>query len=236
MRKPAAAVGIALASIILGVGLVGCDSGSKSTSTTSSTTSATSATSATKSSASSSAPSTSAQASGPNQTLNEYIKQNNIQETVVHRGDAGSPTINLPVPQGWTTQPATEDASYGAITFDAAADPNVRPIITAHLEKLTGTLDQKGLFAAAHGDAKNLPGFSETDPVQDSTLGGFPATQIGGTYTAEGKKYAVYDKTVMIEGPNGTFVFQLVAQATDAERDKLQEAMSAIDQQTTITA
>ena len=40
-------------------------------------------------------------ATGPNPTIASYIKDNNIQESPVKRGDPGSPTIDLPVPDGW---------------------------------------------------------------------------------------------------------------------------------------
>jgi hypothetical protein len=46
-------------------------------------------------------------AAGPNPTIASYIKDNNIQEAPVKRGDPGSPTIDLPVPDGW--EPAGAD-------------------------------------------------------------------------------------------------------------------------------
>ncbi len=39
-------------------------------------------------------------AAGPNPTIASYIAENNIQEAPVKRGDPGSPTIDLPVPDG----------------------------------------------------------------------------------------------------------------------------------------
>ena len=56
--------------------------------------------------------------SGPNPTIASYIQQNNIQERPVKMGDPGSPTIDMPVPDGW--EPAggdTPDWAYGAIVY-----------------------------------------------------------------------------------------------------------------------
>ena len=62
------------------------------------------------------APTTSAQAAGPNKTIVDYIKENGIVESPVHRGDAGAPTIDLPTPQGWEDAGGrTPQWAYGAI-------------------------------------------------------------------------------------------------------------------------
>ena len=88
MNKSAAIVGVAIAAISLSVGLVGCGKDSKTSTTSTSTSTTTTSAAAT----------TSAQASGPAQTLEEYLQANNIQATVVTHGTPGAPTIDLPVP------------------------------------------------------------------------------------------------------------------------------------------
>src|SRR6478735_8384311 len=87
---------VAVAAIAVGIGLSGCGSDTKAEPTASKQTSTESSTTASKA-----VPTKSAQAAGPNKTIVDYIKENNISETPVHRGDAGSPTINLPFPPGW---------------------------------------------------------------------------------------------------------------------------------------
>src|ERR1044072_5783381 len=57
-------------------------------------------------------------AEGPNPSIQSYIRENNIQEVQVNRGDPGSPTIDLPIPDGW--EPAGENPpewAYGAIVY-----------------------------------------------------------------------------------------------------------------------
>ena len=124
--------------------------------------------------------STSAQPSGQNQTIADYFKQNNIQETPTKHDTPGAPTIDLPVPDGWTVIPEGADAPYGGIVSNTPTDPTDPPKVIAVVNKLTGNVDDDKLFAAASGELKNLPEFDggEGDKAQ---LGGFPAYEIGGT-------------------------------------------------------
>src|SRR5438045_120814 len=102
---------VAVAAIALGIGLAGCGSETKSSPSTSKQTSSESSSTTSKA-----APSKSAQAAGPNKTIVDYIKENGIVESPVHRGDAGSPTIDLPFPPGWEDAGnRTPQWAYGAI-------------------------------------------------------------------------------------------------------------------------
>ena len=220
---------IAMAAIAIGVGLSGCGSDTKAAPSTSKPTS-------TESSATSTAaPTTSAEASGPNKTIVDYIKENNITETPVHKGDAGSPTIDLPFPPGWEDAgPRTPEWAYGAIVL---SDPAVQnpPTIIALVSKLTGNVDPAKILEFAPGEIKNLPGFEGADEGSPSTLGGFDATQIGGSYTKNGVKRIIAQKTVVIPGQDGLYVLQLNADGTEDQMGPLLDATSVIDEQTTIT-
>ena len=68
-----------------------------------------------------------------------------------------------------------------------------------------------------------------------STLGGFDATQIGGTYTKDGVKRAIAQKTVVIPGQDALYVLQLNADGTEDQMGALMDATGVIDEQTTIT-
>jgi hypothetical protein len=222
---------IAIAAIAIGIGLSGCGSDTKSEPTTSKETSAEA--SATTSKA---APSTSAQASGPNKTIVDYIKENGITETPVHRGDPGSPTIDLPFPTGWEDAGnRTPKWAYGAILFTDPAMAQDPPTIIALVSKLTGNVDPAKVLELAPGEIKNLPGYEGAEAGSPSTLGGFDATQIGGTYTKDGVKRMIAQKTVVIPGQDGLFVLQLNADGTEDQAMPLMDATAAIDEQTTIT-
>ncbi len=222
---------VAISAIAIGVGLSGCGSNTPSAPSTSKQTSSQAATTS-----SNAAPTTSAQASGPNKTIVDYVKENNITETPVHKGDPGSPTINLPLPPGWqdagTNTPA---GAYGAILDSDPAMAQDPPSVIALMSKLTGNVDPAQILQYAPGEIKNLPGYDGAADGSPSTLGGFNAIQIGGTYTKDGVKRAIAQKTVVIPGQDGLFVLQLNANATADQMNALMDATGVIDEQTTIT-
>jgi hypothetical protein len=232
MIKPLKVCGTAIAVVALGVALTSC--GSKTATPTSSSSSTSSKTS---SSSSTSKPSPTP-AAGKNETIADYIKEAGLTETPVKRGDAGSPTIDLPVPDGW--EPAgdkTPDFAYGAILATdptMAADP---PSIIAIVSKLTGDVDTAKLVEYAPGELNNLPGFDGPKTGETSTLGGFDAVQLGGSYVKDGVQRMIAQKTVIIPAADnsGIFVLQLNADGTEDQMGPLMDATSVIDEKTTIT-
>jgi hypothetical protein len=226
MKKSAPVVGIAIAALALTVGLSGCGSDKKDQKpSTSASTSA-----ASSSSKSSSSP-TSTQAGAKGQTLQEYLESKKIQSTKVESGGPGVPTVNLPPVDGWNVKESEKDPT---ITFGAASDPNDPPTIQAALVKLEGgDVNVDEVLDVASNEVKNLPGFSGNDGKR-STLGSYPASQISGSYTQDGKPRLAGQKTVVIESGGGTFVLQLSAVAPDADKAALSDAMNVIDDQTTI--
>ncbi|WP_156623108.1 LpqN/LpqT family lipoprotein [Mycobacterium sp. 1164966.3] len=209
----------------LGVWAVVQSSNSSNTSTS---------TSASTSTATTSAPSAFAPASGPNETIGDYINKNNIQETVVTHGTPGTPKIDLPIPLGWKGIPEGVDAPYGGIVYNAPSDPKDPPKIIAVVTKLTGYVDTDRLLAVASGAVKNWPGYIGGDG-QRSTLSGYPAYQIAGSYTKNGVTRMVAQKVVVIESKTGVYVLQLNAEGPQAEANALNDVTGVIDQETTIT-
>jgi hypothetical protein len=218
---------VAISAIAIGIGLSGCGSDTKSEPSTSKQTSATSSSTTT-----SKAPA----AAGPNKTIVDYIKENNITEAPVHRGDAGSPTINLPFPPGWEDAGnRTPNWAYAKIVSSDPAMAQDPPTIIALVSKLTGNVDPAKILEYAQGEIKNLPGYDGAGEGSPSTLGGFDATQIGGTYNKDGVKRAIAQKTVVIPGQDALFVLQLNADGTEDQMGSLMDATGVIDEQTTIT-
>jgi len=167
-------------------------------------------------------------------TLADYFTENHITQTPVRRGDPDSPTIGLPMPPGW--QKADESgASYGTIIPAQPANPADPPTISALVAKLSGDVDQAKLLEYAPGELQNLPGYQGTGNGTASTLAGFQAWQISGTYEKNGKKRAVAQKTVVIPGQGAIFVLQLNADGLESDQGPLMEAMNIVDEQTTIT-
>jgi hypothetical protein len=231
MTRSLRAGAIAIAAIAIGVGLSGCGSDTKSEPSTSKQTSAESSTTTSKA-----APTSSAPAAVPNKTIVDYIKENGIVESPVHRGDPGSPTIVLPFPPGWEDAGSrTPGWAYAAIVSSDPAMAQDPPTIIALVSKLTGNVDPAKILEYAQGEIKNLPGYDGAAEGSPSTLAGFDATQIGGTYTKDGVKRAIAQKTVVIPGQDALYVLQLNADGTEDQMGALMDATSVVDEQTTIT-
>jgi hypothetical protein len=224
MRMPMRAGGIAVAAVALGLALAGCGSDANSEEATEPT------------SATSAAPTTSAKASGTNYTILDYIRDNGIVETPVHRGAPGTPAVNLPFPPGWADAgPRTPEWAWGALVFTDPTMAQDPPTIIALMSKLTGNVDPAKILEFAPGEIKNLPGYGGESNGTPSTLSGFDAYQIGGSYMKDGAKRFISQKTVVIPGQDGLYVLQLNAEAVEERLGPLMDATTAIDEQTTIT-
>jgi hypothetical protein len=233
MIKPLQICGTAIAVLALGVALTGC--GSKTETTTSSSSSASTKTS---SETSATAKPSATPAAGKNETIADYIKGAGLTETPVKRGDAGAPTIDLPVPDGWAEAgDKTPDYAYNALIFSDPATASDPPSIIAIVSKLTGDVDPAKLVQYAPGELNNLPGFDGPPTGETSTLGGFDAVQLGGSYVKDGVKRMIAQKTVFIPAADnsGMFVLQLNADGTEDQMGPLMDATSVIDENTKIT-
>jgi hypothetical protein len=233
MSFPARAGVLAIAAIVIGVGVSACGSDTKAADST------TSAAAPAPVSSSSAPPASPAPApAAPVKTLQDYVKENNIVETPVKKGDPGSPTIELPVPQGWADMgPGTPADAYSGMSFtgDPATAKNP-PTIVTRVVKLTGNVDPAKVLEAAPGEVRNLPGFEGQDSGQKSTLSGFDATLVGGMYEKGGVTWMVAQKTVAIPGQDGLYVMQMKAEGPEDQASALVGATATIDKQTKITA
>lgn len=228
----AAAIAAALAVVLSGCG---SDTKTEPSTSASKTTSTTMSAKAAPSSTPKVAP-RDEDAAGPNPTIASYIKDNNIQEAPVKRGDPGSPTIDLPVPDGW--EPAGTDTpewAYGAIVYNGPDAGKYTPSIVALVSKLTGNVDPQKIIDLAPGELNNLPGWSAMNEGDVSTLGQYPAYQLGGTWTQDGQTKIVAQKTVVIPGSDGLYVLQLNADGLENQKEIIGAATDVIDSQTTIT-
>jgi hypothetical protein len=238
MRRTAIS-GAAAVTAALAIVLSGCGSNTKTAPSTSTSASKTTSATTSANAAPSSKPKVSPRqgdSSGPNPTIASYIQQNNIQETPVKMGDPGSPTIDLPVPDGW--EPAGEDTpdwAYRAIVYTGPEGAEYTPSIVALLSKLTGNVDPQKIIDLAPGELQNLPGWKASNEGQASTLGQYPAFQLGGTWTQDGQTKIVAQKTVVIPGNDGVYVLQLNADGLEDQGEIVGSATNVIDEQTKIT-
>jgi Probable lipoprotein LpqN len=235
--RASAITGVAAAVTALAVVLSGCGSDTKTATSGSSSTETSK--SSTKSSTSKKKPtveSSPAEAAGPNPSIASYIKDNGITESPVHMGDPGSPTINLPVPEGW--EPAGESTpewAYDAILYTGPEGAEYTPSVVAIVSKLTGDVDPQQIIDLAPGELNNLPGYKPLNEGATSTLGDYPAFQLGGTWESDGQTKIVAQKTVVIPGADGLYVLQLNADGLESQAEFVGAATDVIDSDTTIT-
>lgn len=216
----------AAVAVALSLALVGCGSGGKSDSKTSTSTS-------TSTSSSTTTETTSATSSAhANKSIADYIVENRINETPVHRGDPG-PSVDLPAPPGWQIAQHSP-TSYGGIVLAQPANPDDPPTIVAIFSKLTGNVDPAKILLYAPGELQNLPDY-QGSKGRATTLGGFQAWQLGGTYTKNGQTRAIAQKTVVIPAQGAVYVLQFNADSLQSDQGALMDATNVIDEQTTIT-
>lgn len=225
--------GMVAAVAAMGLVLTGCGSGSDTEASETS-----SASESSSESSSSAAPSSTAQAADPNQTIDEYLKANGIEQTLVHRGDPGSPELGLPTPPGWRVLDDTEapETAWGVIVLDDPAAGGNPPAIIATMAKLTGgEPDPATLLQLAPNKVKTLPQFDGPETGQEGELAGFQASTIGGTFVQDGVNMLVARKTVVIPAADGVYLLALDAQGSEEQAQALMDATAAIDAETTIT-
>ncbi len=125
-------------------------------------------------------------------------------------------------------------APYGGIVLAQPANPADPPTVVALLSKLTGAVDPAKIIQYAPGELQNLPGYQGSSNGTASTLSGFQAWQLSGTYQKDGKTRTVAQKTVVIPGQGAVYVLQLNADALESDQGPLMDATNVIDDQTTI--
>jgi hypothetical protein len=231
--------GVAVAAVALAISFTGCGSDNKSQDTgTSKSTESSATTTTTSAKMGLQGQLSPTAAAGPNYTIVDYIRDNNLVQTPTHRGDPGTPTLNLPVPPSWSEMgERTPDWAWGGIVSDDpefAADP---PSVIAIMSKLTGNVDSAKILEYAPNEIKNLPGYQAENggTGSESALGGFQAYQFGGDYVRDGAKRVIAQKTVVIPVQDGLYVLQLNADGLEDQLGALLDATKVIDDQTTIT-
>ncbi|MDT5356388.1 MAG: hypothetical protein QOJ56_4920 [Mycobacterium sp.] len=222
MRSSPRAGVVVIAAVALGIGLAGCGSDTKTAPSVSpkETTTGSQTTTST---------------AGPDKTVADYIKENNIVETPVHRGDPGSPTIDLPLPPGWQQAGSAPEWAYDAILYNTPATAADPPTIIVLVSKLVGNVDGATILKYAPGEIKKLPGYNGPPEAGRGTLSGFDAIQIGGSYIKDGVRRAVGQMTAVIPGQDGVYVLQLNAEGTVDQVQTLAVASRVIAQQAKIT-
>jgi Probable lipoprotein LpqN len=234
MRQPATISALAAVTVAIGLTVTGCGSGGDSAESTES--SASSSASSVAETTTAEATETTAAAPADTQTVGEYLTAQGVTQTIVKRGDPGVPTLNLPMPDGWADVGAdTPEDAYGAIYLESAKGTPNPPAILARMARLEGgEFDDAKILELSPNAVTKTPGWDGPTEGQPSTLGGFDAMAIAGTAVVDGAPNFIARKTVVIPAPEHTYVLALDAQGPVDQQQTLMDAMTVIDEQTTI--
>ena len=103
------------------------------------------------------------------------------------------------------------------------------------MSKLTGNIDPQTIIDLAPGELQNMPGWVASNEGENSTLDGYKAYQLGGTWKSEGQTKVVAQKTVVIPAADGLYVLQLNTDGLENQGEIVGAATTVIDEQTKIT-
>jgi hypothetical protein len=103
------------------------------------------------------------------------------------------------------------------------------------VSKLTGAVDPAKILEFAPGELKNLTNWQADGDDVTSTLGDYQAVELGGSYTKDGAKRVIVQKTVVIPIPDGVYAMQLNGDAVADQKQALMDAKDAMFTQTTFT-
>ncbi|MGF0311294.1 LpqN/LpqT family lipoprotein [Rhodococcus sp. IEGM1428] len=224
--------------VILGLTAAGCSSSSDTATATTSAAATTTTEAAATTTVKKLAPATTTEApAGPNPTIADYIVEAGLTEIPVTRDDPTAPTINLAIPEGWVdAAEQTPEWAYGAIIYPEVAADERTPSMIAIVSKLEGDVDPQAIIDYAPGELMNLPQFTPSGEGAVSTLSGFPAYQIAGTYVDEtGAELVSAQKTAIITGQDGYYILQINVDGSVDQFDLLVDATTQVDDQTVIT-
>jgi hypothetical protein len=169
------------------------------------------------------------------QTIRDYIMANGLQETVIHRGDAGAPTVDLPWMDGWEDAGSlTPEWAYSAVVYRGPRPEDYTPNIVVLMSKLTGAADPQALIDSAPGELAALTGWT---PIGEQGPGGrddYPSYRLDGTWVRDGVTKVVAQTTVVIPADDGVYVVQFNADAAQSEFDIAAAGLTTITQQAII--
>lgn len=168
-------------------------------------------------------------------TIRDYITANGLQETVIHRGDAGAPSVDLPWMEGWEDAGSlTPEWAYSAIVYRGDRPEEYTPNIVVLMSKLTGVADPQGVIDAAPGELADLAGWT---PIGEPGPGGrddYPSYRLGGTWVQNGVTKVVAQTTVAIPADDGVYVVQFNADAAQSEFDIADAGLTTVTEQALI--
>lgn len=172
---------------------------------------------------------------GPNKTIADYLAANGIVQIPARPGEANVPSIDIPVPAGWSdVGDETAPGIYREMVYDFATNPDDAPFVDIILSRIDGAADPVRILDFAPGELQNLPDYRPVSEPNASQLSGFEAVQLAGIYSKDGEARIIAQKTVVIPSAYGLFVLQMNADGPKGEAAVVQQVTAQIDERTKI--
>lgn len=169
---------------------------------------------------------------GANYTIDDYIRDADINRVVIRRGDATAPSIELPALPGWIDATAqAPDGTYQAVKYTTgitAADYSPNVVVT--MSRLTGrSIDTAKLADAAPGELRNLTDFAPIGVPDFDKVDGQRAYKIAGTYRLDDLDAVVAQSTILIPSGASYYLIQISVTGAQSQIDIVKSATRAID-------
>lgn len=166
-------------------------------------------------------------------TIADYIREADIAETPVHRGDETAPSIELPALAGWVDATAQAgENTYVAVKYagDDVPATDYTPNVVVLLSRLTGrVIDADKILAVAPGEVRNLTGYEPYGSPKTERLAGYPAYKISATYDLDGTPAVVGQSTVVIPGNGVSYIAQISVTGARTQESIVKAAAQAVD-------
>lgn len=230
---------IAIGAVALIIGLAGCGSGSDSTEETTGAATTTEATTAETTKAeekTEEAPPSDEPGEKP--SIVSYIKENDITQAPVTKGEPGAPTVDIPAPDGWSDigPENTPPDAYEAFVYTGPNAQPAPPRIIVWYQKLTGDVDPQKVLDVAGGSLRNLPGWNPMNDGQTSEIGDYKAVTLGGVWTKDGQQRLATQKTVVMPTDDAVYILQFNVMGHPNQFEIVGLATADIDANTKIGA
>lgn len=168
-------------------------------------------------------------------TIRDYILASGLQETLMHKGDAGAPSVELPWMDGWEDAGSlTPEWAYSAVVYRGPRPEEYTPNIVVLVSRLTGAADPQALIDSAPGELAALTGWT---PIGEQGPGGrddYPSYRLDGTWVRDGVTKVVAQTTVVLPADDGAYVVQFNADAAQSEFDIAAAGLTTITEQAII--
>ncbi|WP_241383988.1 LpqN/LpqT family lipoprotein [Rhodococcus sp. CH91] len=142
-------------------------------------------------------------------SLRDYLDTHGVELLPCHAGEPGRPSVELPVPRGWTIVPAhLFPRARTVLVAPEYTEAGWTPIAVLLHNRLSVRRPTGELLAAAAAATQELPEWSELD-CETSNFRGHPSVITRGKYRAGGVDFDARSRHLVIDHDQDRYLTQL---------------------------